>query len=101
LVIGVSQLDYSGYPDCREGFIRSAEESISLAMDEKFVIHAPFLFISKAEEIRLMQKWDKLPLLALTHTCYKGEKPPCGKCDACVLRAKAFEEAGVRDPIKN
>lgn len=99
LVIGVSQLDYSGYPDCREEFIRSAEKTISLAMDEEFKIHAPFLHMSKANEIRLMQKLGKLDLLTFTHTCYKGERPPCEKCDACVLRAKAFEEVGVEDPI--
>ncbi len=99
LVIGVSQVDYSGYPDCREEFLQSAEQTISLAMDEKFTIHAPFLFCSKAEEIQLMQSMGTLDLLSFTHTCYRGKKPPCGKCDACALRAKGFEEAGIEDPI--
>ncbi len=99
LVIGVSEVDFSGYPDCREGFILSAEKTISLALDEKFKIHTPFIHMSKSEEVLLMKKLGKLDLLEKTHTCYKGQRPPCGACDACILRAKAFQEAGIPDPI--
>ncbi len=99
LVTGVSQIDYSGYPDCREPFIKSAQQSISLAMDEEFTIHAPFVQMSKADEIRLMQELGHLDLYADTHTCYRGERPPCGECDACRLRAAAFAEVGIEDPL--
>ncbi len=99
LIIGVSQIDYSGYPDCREPFLQSAEQSISLALDEKFTIHAPFLHMTKADEIRLIQKLGKLELLADSHTCYRGERPSCGECDACLLRAAAFAEVGIADPL--
>jgi len=99
IIIGVSEVDYSGYPDCREGFLQSAEKSISLAFDQKFHIHAPFLHCSKAEEIQLLQKAGELDILKKTHTCYRGERPPCGQCDACRLRAEAFLEAGAEDPL--
>lgn len=99
LVIGVSEVDYSGYPDCRAEFIESAARSISLAVDEPFAIHAPFLHLSKADEVRLMDQWGQLDLLALTHSCYRGFSPPCGDCDACRLRAEGFAAAGIADPL--
>ncbi len=99
LVIGVSEVDYSGYPDCREPFLQATEQSISLAMDERFSIHAPFLHMTKADEIRLMQQLGKLDLLADSHTCYRGSRPPCNECDACRLRAEAFAEVGIEDPL--
>lgn len=99
LVIGVSEADYSGYPDCREPFIQSVQSSISLAMDEPFRVHAPFLHTTKADEVLLMQKLGHLDLLAETHTCYRGLCPPCGECDACKLRAAGFQAAGIADPL--
>lgn len=99
IIIGVSQVDYSGYPDCREDFVHSAEKTISLAMDEKFRIHAPFLHMSKADEIRMMQNLGEIELYQHTHTCYRGKRPPCKECDACTLRAEAFTEVGIEDPI--
>ena len=90
IFIGVSEVDYSGYVDCREEFIRSMEQ---------ITLHAPFMHMTKADEVRL---GDRLGVdYSLTWTCYRGNEKPCGTCDSCLLRAKAFEEAGIKDPLVN
>ncbi len=99
LVTGVCQTDYSGYPDCRAPFIRSAQKTLRLAMEFPFKIHTPLMHLTKAETVKLMQKLGGLPLLKLTHTCYEGKTPACGACPACVLRLKGFREAGIKDPL--
>ena len=101
IFIGVSEVDYSGYVDCREEFIRSMEETINkgtvMAAEhgKKIRIHTPFINKTKTEEIQLGEKlgvdWS------LTWSCYRGGEKPCGTCDSCLLRAKAFSEAGVVD----
>eukprot|EP01047_Picozoa_sp_COSAG01_P032160 COSAG01_NODE_2312_length_7938_cov_4.108687_4_plen_225_part_00 len=101
LITGVCQSDFSGYPDCRENFIDSMENSLHLAMDADFKIHCPLMQLSKADSVRLMQDLGKLDWYALTHTCYEGQRPPCGRCPACLLRQKGFDEAGIADPIKS
>lgn len=99
LVTGVCQTDYSGYPDCRDDFIKAEEKTLQLAMVFPFKIHTPLMFLTKAETVKLMQKLGGLPLLKKTLTCYHGQRPACGTCPACVLRLKGFEEAGIPDPI--
>ena len=101
LVIGVSQVDYSGYPDCREGFIKSMEKSLSFGMDYKIKIHAPLIRKTKKQTVLLAKQLKALQFMKYTHTCYRGGKKPCGKCGACRLRAKGFEEAGIKDPLLN
>lgn len=103
LVVGVSQQDYSGYPDCREAFLKQLTETINTALDlpqDKFQILAPLLYKTKEEEVSsglsipgLLEAW------AFTHTCYNNLYPPCGVCDACRLRAKGFEKARILDPL--
>lgn len=100
LVTGVCQTDYSGYPDCREAFIKSTEKTLRLAMEFPFKIHTPLMRLSKGDTVRLMEKLGKTELLKYTHTCYEGRKEACGRCPACKLRLKGFKEAGVRDLIK-
>lgn len=100
IITGVCQTDYSGYPDCRDEFIKSLEKTLSLAMETKFQIHTPLMWLTKAETVKLMQQLGKIDLLKYTHTCYKGLRPACGKCPACKLRLKGFKEAGIKDPIK-
>jgi len=100
LVTGVCQTDYSGYPDCREAFVQSMEKTLQLAMEYPFKIHTPLMHLTKAETVKLMQDLGGLELLQYTHTCYEGTRPACGKCPACQLRLKGFEEAGVEDPIR-
>lgn len=101
IFIGVSQVDYSGYVDCREEFIEAMEEAVNKGtvmgaeMNKPVRIHAPFIHKTKSEEIVL---GDKLGVpFELTWSCYRGGEKPCGTCDSCLLRAKAFKEAGVID----
>jgi len=100
IITGVCETDYSGYPDCREKFIKSLEKTLSLAMDYKFKIHTPLMNLSKKETVELMQNLGQISLLKHTKTCYKGNKEACGECPACELRLKGFKEAKIKDPIK-
>lgn len=94
LVTGVSQTDYSGYPDCRDSFIKSLNVSLNLAMDDQFVIHTPLMWLNK------MQTWalsDELGIFDLvrkhTMTCYNGiSGSGCGQCPACELRQRGLDE---------
>lgn len=99
IVTGICQTDYSGYPDCREQFRASMELAVSAGTDRTLRIHAPLMWLTKAETVKLARRlpgcWDAL---ALSHTCYNGARPPCGECPACHIRAKGFTEAGERDP---
>lgn len=103
IFLGVSEVDYSGYVDCRQEFIDAMENAINLgtvcAVEEgkKIKIHAPLVHMSKADEIKLGIELGVD--YGLTWTCYRGEKLACGTCDSCSLRLKAFEEAGYADPI--
>ncbi|MBV6343103.1 7-cyano-7-deazaguanine synthase QueC, partial [Candidatus Magnetobacterium casensis] len=99
LIIGVSQTDYSGYPDCRSKTIAHIESALDYALDYCITIEAPLLHLSKAQTVRLMKQLGKLGWYMWTHTCYEGQRPPCGECPACVLRAKGFQEAREQDPL--
>ncbi|MFQ5994146.1 MAG: 7-cyano-7-deazaguanine synthase QueC [Acidiferrobacterales bacterium] len=104
--IGVNALDYSGYPDCRPEYVEAYTRMANLATKasvegrQRIAIHAPLIFLSKAEIIR---KGINLGVdYALTCSCYDpspgGEA--CGQCDSCLLRKKGFEQAGVPDPTR-
>ena len=103
LFIGVNALDYSGYPDCRPEFVAEYEKLANLATragveGQPFTIHAPLQHMSKAVIVREARR---LGLDAgLSHSCYDPlpDGRHCGRCDACRLRAKGFEEAGIADP---
>ena len=101
LVTGVAQTDYSGYPDCREATLEALRQALSLGMECDFVLHTPLMFLSKRETVELAVSLGALPALGRSHSCYEGRRPPCGRCPACVLRAKGFEEAGVADPLES
>ncbi|MFL6352074.1 MAG: 7-cyano-7-deazaguanine synthase QueC [Bryobacteraceae bacterium] len=106
IFIGVNAIDYSGYPDCRPEFIRAFECMANLAtkagveQTTKIVIHAPLIHMTKAEIVR--KAVDLGIDLGLTHSCYDPDERgcPCGGCDACMLRSKAFHEAGLADPAR-
>ena len=108
IYIGVSQVDYSGYPDCREEYIRAMEKAINLGTRAGveslcdtgapwLKIEIPLIRMRKAEIIRtgLSLGVD----YSLTWSCYRGEELACGECDSCVLRLRAFEQVGIPDPI--
>ena len=99
LVTGVAQTDYSGYPDCREETIRALEETLRLGMESEVRIHTPLMHLSKKQTVEMARDLGGLDAMALTHTCYNGERPPCGRCPACELRARGFAEAGIEDPL--
>jgi 7-cyano-7-deazaguanine synthase len=104
LFIGVNVLDASGYPDCRAEFIAAFERLATLATRagvegrSRFRVHTPLIALTKAEIIR---RGTALGVdYALTWTCYEPQPDTraCGLCDACLLRAKGFAEAGLTDP---
>ena len=92
LYTGVSQADYSGYPDCRAVFIRAQERAIRLALDYPVRIVTPFMRKTKAEEWALAAKLGIFDLIANeTVTCYNGiPGKGCGKCPACKLRNRGL-----------
>jgi len=106
IFIGVNAVDYSGYPDCRPEYIEAFERMASLATKAavegrlRVKIHTPLMRLTKGQIVRLALELDVD--LSLTHTCYDPQPDgrPCGACDACLLRRKGFEEAGVADPLE-
>lgn len=102
IVIGVNQLDYSGYPDCRGEYLEAFERMANLATKaavaegRRVRIYAPLLDMTKAQIIR---RGIGLGVdYSLTWSCYQGLDAPCGRCDSCILRAEGFREAGAADP---
>jgi 7-cyano-7-deazaguanine synthase len=103
IFIGVNAIDYSGYPDCRPEFIAAFEHMANLATRQaveggrRIVIHTPLVRLSKAGIVKLAASLGVD--FSLTHSCYDpaADGRPCGACDACLLRRKGFEEAGIED----
>lgn len=94
LVTGVSEADFSGYPDCRDTFIRSLNVTLNLAMDSQFVIHTPLMWRTKAQVWELADELGVFDLVRNeTLTCYNGiPADGCGHCPACTLRRQGLEE---------
>ncbi len=94
LVTGVSQTDFSGYPDCRDSFIKSLNVTLNLAMDEQYVIHTPLMWLDKAQTWALADELGVLDLVRNeTLTCYNGiPGDGCGHCPACKLRREGLEK---------
>ncbi len=94
LVTGVSQTDFSGYPDCRDNFIKSLTVTLNLAMEEQFVIHTPLMWIDKCQTWALADELGVLDLVReRTLTCYNGVPGDgCGHCPACKLRREGLEK---------
>ena len=93
LVTGVSQTDFSGYPDCRDPFIRSLNVSLNLAMESQFVIHTPLMWLDKEQEWELADELGVFDIVRNeTLTCYNGVMADgCGECPACKLRRAGLE----------
>lgn len=102
IVTGVCETDYSGYADCRDVFIKSAQVTLNLATDfsdENVVIHTPLMWLTKAEEFKMAADLDCLDfIINETLTCYNGVETMnsygkgCGQCPSCRLRKKGYEE---------
>ncbi|RBW71431.1 7-cyano-7-deazaguanine synthase QueC [Bacillus taeanensis] len=102
IYIGVSAVDYSGYPDCRPEFIESMTETVNLATKagttgDRIKIESPLIHLTKKETIEAGLRLN-VPY-HLTTSCYLGEEEACGVCDSCQLRIKGFKEAGAKDEI--
>jgi 7-cyano-7-deazaguanine synthase len=106
IFFGANQLDYSGYPDCREEYIRAFEQMANLATKAgvegkcQLKIHAPLIHMTKAEIIKAGVELGMD--YSITWSCYDptSDARACGLCDSCQLRLKGFEEAGLTDPIR-
>ncbi len=99
IFVGFVEEDSSGYPDCREAFLRSFEQTANLGTKPvtRLAFHAPLLHLRKADIVR--QGLALGAPLHLSWSCYQGEQAACGRCDSCALRLRGFKEAGIADPI--
>jgi len=100
--IGAHQLDYSNYPDCRSGFFDVFGESVRIgtkrgAEGSEVKVVTPIINMTKKEIVGMGNELG-VPF-EYTWSCYKQDSTPCGKCESCVFRIKAFEEAGIQDPL--
>ena len=99
IVCGVNSEDFSGYYDCRRSTINNLQHTLSLGLGFHINIYTPLVSLSKADIVKLAVELGCIDEMKHTVSCYEGKIPPCGKCPACVLRAKGFKEAEVEDPL--
>ena len=105
IFLGINAVDYSGYPDCRPDYISAFEAMANLATKagvegNKLSIHAPLIDMTKGE---IIQAGLSLGVdYSHTVSCYQASEEglACGRCDSCRLRARGFDEAGVKDPTR-
>lgn len=92
LITGVGQSDYSGYPDCRNDFILSLNQTLNLSMDYEYRIHTPLMWLNKSEIWRMADELDVFDLVRnQTITCYYGiPGEGCGTCPSCKLRNRGL-----------
>lgn len=94
IITGVCETDFSGYPDCRDNFIKSLNVTINLSMDVNFEIHTPLMWLDKKETWALADTLGKLDYVRnKTLTCYEGiAADGCGECPSCKLRNKGLND---------
>jgi 7-cyano-7-deazaguanine synthase len=105
IFIGVTAVDYSGYPDCRPEYVKAFETMANLATrmgvgGRRIRIHGPLIELNKTQ---IIQRGLELGVdYALTFSCYDPDARgrPCRRCDACLLRTRGFDEAGLTDPAR-
>ncbi len=99
IFIGVNEVDFSGYPDCREAFIKAFNQAINLGTrpETQIEIETPLIKLSKKEIVELGIKLGTP--FHLTWSCYREGEKACGRCASCKLRLKAFKDVGIPDPI--
>lgn len=107
LVTGACEADAANYPDCTARFLEKAGDTINEMLGlrglDQIKVEAPLLYRSKKQSVQWaaggLAQYGAMEYLRLSHTCYAGEFPPCGKCHSCVLRAEGFRAAGMQDPL--
>jgi len=94
VITGVCETDFSGYPDCRDEFVKALNNAVSLGMARTIRFETPLMWLNKAETWALADYWQQLPLVRKeTLTCYNGIKGDgCGECAACHLRARGLAD---------
>ena len=93
IIAGVCETDFSGYPDCRDVFVKSMNVTLNLAMDYAFQIHTPLMYLTKAQTWALADEMGALDYIReQTHTCYNGIVGGCHECPSCVLRERGLAE---------
>ncbi|MFC0309724.1 7-cyano-7-deazaguanine synthase QueC [Gallibacterium trehalosifermentans] len=93
IITGVCETDFSGYPDCRDIFIKSMNVTLNLAMDYHFNLITPLMWLTKKETWALADQLGKLDyVMQHTHTCYEGVEGGCHHCPSCLLREKGLQE---------
>ncbi|MCQ9121066.1 7-cyano-7-deazaguanine synthase QueC [Rodentibacter pneumotropicus] len=93
IITGVCETDFSGYPDCRDVFIKSMNVTLNLAMDYPFTIKTPLMYLTKAQTWQLADELGVLDYIRThTHTCYEGIEGGCEQCPSCQLRNQGLWE---------
>lgn len=93
IITGVCETDFSGYPDCRDVFIKSMNITLNLAMDYQFNLKTPLMYLTKAQTWALADELGALDYVRQhTHTCYEGVEGGCRECPSCKLRDKGLQE---------
>ena len=93
LYTGVCETDFSGYPDCRDVFIKSMNVTLNLAMDYPFDIRTPLMWLTKKQTWALADQLGAFDYIREhTHTCYMGVAGGCHQCPACILRERGLRE---------
>ncbi|OOF88633.1 7-cyano-7-deazaguanine synthase QueC [Rodentibacter ratti] len=93
IITGVCETDFSGYPDCRDVFIKSMNVTLNLAMDYPFTIKTPLMYLTKTQTWQLADELGVLDYVRHhTHTCYEGVEGGCGQCPSCRLRNQGLSE---------
>lgn len=99
IAYGAHHSDYDIFPDCRPEFVGTFREMVRLALDDpEFEVVTPFIYMKKSEIIKVGSELG-VPF-RLTRSCYGNEDLHCGGCNACLVRKRAFIEAGIKDPTK-
>jgi len=99
IYVGFVEEDSSGYPDCRESFLKAFETAANLGTkpETRLTLEAPLIHLDKAAIVTLGLSLSAP--LHLTWSCYQASEAACGHCDSCLLRLRGFHEAGQTDPI--
>ena len=93
IIVGVCETDFSGYPDCRDVFVKSMNVTLNLAMDYAFQIYTPLMYLTKAQTWQLADDLGRLNYVREhTHTCYNGIVGGCHECPSCLLRERGLAE---------